>query len=212
MIVSLNEVESLVLKACRGCGTSWGIAEDAAQAARWLAANGIGWEKPLLEVLRQQSALSRPSLIADALKPVGAGLLCPLHTGAALSDLAGLHPHLTIEPTGAPIWLLPFAGCLARGGHHVVVSWSDGAIHLPLNAADAEDIAAFQQLTPQPITVTVTVVTTAPPARPATALAQGVTVDAEAWQALDLLAAKTYVPASLQSRLAGAGAGLSDND
>ncbi|NJO21709.1 MAG: DUF3726 domain-containing protein [Sphingomonadales bacterium] len=41
MIVSLNEIENLSLKACRGAGMSWGLAEEAAQAARWLA--GAAW-------------------------------------------------------------------------------------------------------------------------------------------------------------------------
>ena len=37
-------------------------------------------------------------------------------------------------------------------------------------------------------------------------------VPAETWSVLDALAVRTYVPASDQSRAAGAGAGLSDND
>lgn len=37
-------------------------------------------------------------------------------------------------------------------------------------------------------------------------------VDPEHWNALNILAAKTYVPESEASRIAGAGAGLTDND
>ncbi|MFV0473400.1 MAG: DUF3726 domain-containing protein, partial [Pikeienuella sp.] len=38
--LSLNEVETLTLKAARGAGLSWGEAEDAALATRWLARHG----------------------------------------------------------------------------------------------------------------------------------------------------------------------------
>lgn len=42
--------------------------------------------------------------------------------------------------------------------------------------------------------------------------AQAVTVPSTLWTALSDLAAQTYVPATAASRLAGAGAGLTDND
>lgn len=40
----------------------------------------------------------------------------------------------------------------------------------------------------------------------------GYPVADDAWRALQLLEHRTYVPASAQSRLSGAGAGLLDND
>ena len=211
MIVSLNEVEGLVLKACRGAGTSWGIAEDAAQAARWLATRNIDWDRSLLEVLRHQPTLSRPTLVGSALEPVRSGLLCPLHVGAAVSDLAGLHPRLAIGPALEPIWLLPFAYRHARPSRQVVVSWTDGSARLAPDSDACDSLIAVRHLIPQPMTVTVVEAAAWATASPAPS-AKGVTVDPEVWRALDSLAAKTYVPASLQSRLAGAGAGLSDND
>lgn len=47
---------------------------------------------------------------------------------------------------------------------------------------------------------------------PVTPKASAVTVSAQLWAHLSDLAARTYVPASDASRLAGAGAGLTDND
>ncbi len=52
--------------------------------------------------------------------------------------------------------------------------------------------------------------TDAPPSPPITHTT--VTVSEQLWQKLNDYAAKTYVPASDASRLAGAGAGLTDND
>ena len=212
MIVSLNEVEGLVLKACRGAGTSWGIAEDAAQAARWLATRNIDWDRSLLEVLRQQPTLSRPTLVGGALESVRSGLLCPLHVGAAVSDLAGLHPRLAIGPALEPIWLLPFAYRHARPGRQVVVSWTNGAARLAPDSDACDSLIAVRHLIPQPMTVTVVEEAAARATARLAPSAKGVTVNPEVWRALDSLAAKTYVPASLQSRLAGARAGLSDND
>ena len=41
MHASLNEIESLCKKAARGAGLSWGLAEEAGKAARWLSAHGL---------------------------------------------------------------------------------------------------------------------------------------------------------------------------
>jgi hypothetical protein len=47
---------------------------------------------------------------------------------------------------------------------------------------------------------------------PIAALSNGISVNAAAWANLEAWAARTYVAASVQSRIAGAGAGLLDND
>ena len=41
MSFALIEVEATAKKAARGAGHSWGMAEEAARAARWLCAHGI---------------------------------------------------------------------------------------------------------------------------------------------------------------------------
>ena len=46
MIVSFNEIETTILKAARGAGMEWGLAEEAAQAARFLARLGLPFEAP----------------------------------------------------------------------------------------------------------------------------------------------------------------------
>ncbi|MEF9603350.1 DUF3726 domain-containing protein, partial [Paracoccus sp. PXZ] len=48
MLLSRNETEALCLKAARGAGMSWGLAEEAAFAAGWLGAHGIDGAGALL--------------------------------------------------------------------------------------------------------------------------------------------------------------------
>ena len=38
---SLNELDAMARKAARGAGYSWGLAEEAGRATRWLAAAGL---------------------------------------------------------------------------------------------------------------------------------------------------------------------------
>ena len=41
MYMSLNEIDVSVKRAARGVGMSWGLAEEAGKAARWLAARRL---------------------------------------------------------------------------------------------------------------------------------------------------------------------------
>ena len=56
MALSQNEIESLCIKAARGAGYSWGLAEQAGFAAGWLAARGLDATAPLLALLRDRLA------------------------------------------------------------------------------------------------------------------------------------------------------------
>lgn len=179
MIASLNEVEGAVLKATRGAGYAWGLAEEAAQSARWLAGRGFDWLPQLLTVLEAPHELSRP-LIDPAQRRVTADrpgrFLCPIRTGALLSDLLGsarTAPVTIADPVAAPVLLLPV----------VIGSSLEQALGLDVlsRALSARAPAAVR-------------------------------VDPAHWSRLAVLEARTYVPASDVSRLAGAGAGLIDND
>jgi hypothetical protein len=127
MIVSLNEVESLTLKACRGAGMSWGLAEEAAQAARWLAARSCAWDSSLVALLAQRGDVSSSHLTANDMRPVARGAaLCPVHAGAAVADLLRPGEHLTLHNVLEPIWLVPFAHRRAGPVHTARLIWSDG--------------------------------------------------------------------------------------
>ena len=51
--LSLPEIESLVVKAARGAGYNWGIAEEAGFAVRWLARTGLPGPEILLAHLQE---------------------------------------------------------------------------------------------------------------------------------------------------------------
>jgi hypothetical protein len=221
MIVSRNEIETLVLKACRGAGMSWGLAEEAARAAPWLADRALPWDRSLLARLEQGRSIAAPVLAGGDIRPgLDGEALCPIHAGAALSDLLGQAGILTLHHVVEPIWLLPFADRRARPGGRVVLWWEGGGVEL----AAAQPIPGhgalrgllvdrvqriLVELHPgaggeAPIGRTERLRRPEPP--------QGIVADPAAWAALETWAARTYVPASRHSRLAGAGAGLSDND
>ena len=52
---SLAEIDALSRKACRGAGYSWGLAEDAGKAVRWLTAYGLPGAETLSELLQVNS-------------------------------------------------------------------------------------------------------------------------------------------------------------
>jgi hypothetical protein len=215
MIVSLNEIETVVLKACRGAGMSWGLAEDAAQAARWLAGREPTWDASLATLLaaRQAETVSVPSLAnrdIRATRPQTA--LCAIHSGAVVSDLLGLHGRLMLHDVLAPLWLLPFAARHAGPDCDVALIWHGGRIHLHDN--DVHHQAGPHRLGAGRLaTLTVERVDRAgATAVPGGAPHGGIAVDEAAWASLLQLGTRTYVPASIHSRATGAGAGLLDND
>ena len=109
MIVSLNEIESLALKAARGAGMSWGLAEEAAEAARLARrAFALPWAAALLGLF--ETADWHGAIAGDerCLRPVSPGeWLCPIRVGAFLSDLGAAAPPLILA-VRRPLLLLPF--------------------------------------------------------------------------------------------------------
>lgn len=77
---ALNEVEATAKNAARGAGYSWGMAEEAAKATRWLCANGIDGCKALARVLAQADEIGPREMAPRDLSgdwAAEAGALCP---------------------------------------------------------------------------------------------------------------------------------------
>jgi hypothetical protein len=214
MIVSLNEIESTVLKACRGAGLSWGLAEEAGQAARWLAARRIAWEASLVRLLTDRDGVSAPVLVETEIRPSLAGTaVCSIQAGAAVSDLIGWRGKMIVHDLLEPLWLLPFAARHAEGATLIEMTWVGGSVRLVSgDICDGSEITVLDAR--QIAHLTVALLPSDPRQQPLRAQQQsnGMTVDDASWAELGRLAHRTYVPASMQSRLAGAGAGLLDND
>src|SRR3954463_11235493 len=88
---SLNEIEAEVKKAVRGAGLAWGLAEEGAKAARWLASRAIDPMPAVLDVLDRHARGNKISC-AITLTKDGHGNapapLCPITFGASLCDYA----------------------------------------------------------------------------------------------------------------------------
>ena len=216
MIVSLNEVESLSLKAARGAGMSWGLAEEAAHAARWLAARGWTWDRSLVALLERREQIEEPMLTGHDIRSSREGFaICPIHAGAAMADLWHVDKSVTLYNVLSPIWLVPFAYRRTAEHRSVELTWIGGVCSIGGGGVvGAEALGAQDALLGWIRVELKTDVSSPDVARLLTlpAISVGIQADPAAWAALEQWAARTYVPASLQSRLAGAGAGLSDND
>jgi len=217
MTPALNEIEGMVWKAARGAGLAWGLAEEMAQAARLLADHGFEWAGPVVGCLaaaERQQGLPLPVERDGAWVPAGTEPLSPGLCGPLLSDLAGtivIDKPLRFGRMAEPLLLLPFAAraaaqldCpfrLAWPGADFACSgsglWCAPEIDLP---TEAEEVVFSLDPTAIPA---MRKIERGVARRP---IADHLRRQLEAW------VQRTYVPASLESRLAGAGAGLTDND
>ncbi|SIS89404.1 Protein of unknown function [Roseivivax lentus] len=216
--LSQNEIAQLCLKAARGAGMSWGLAEKAGFAAAWMAGRGLDGPGALLAQLRD--AMGRPwheicpVVAPGAFRAEGGGGLCPIALGAALCDHARLpetamdETALRVGPVDHPVLLLAFLSDFARTrGAAVRLVWPRGTVLLTADGAicgDAEALARETRLDAE-----LSVAAAAPEETPLTCAP--LYVPAETLSGLDAFALRTTVPASEASR-AGAGAAAGDND
>ena len=207
---SLNETELLAKRAARGAGHCWGLAAEAARATRWLCARDIDGVAQLALLLRLDFAARpqrhRPRRLDAPWQ--GDDTLCPIMTGCLLSDCASTLPRrndIHIAALAAPALLLPFAANAARilGD---CISVSAGGMHAVISATELSASHAFPEQTGA-----IRIRLGGTPANPRRHQSRA-TPSPDAWELLEHLAHKTYAPATEQSRLLGAGAGLLDND
>ncbi|WP_347311286.1 DUF3726 domain-containing protein [Defluviimonas sp. SAOS-178_SWC] len=214
---SRNEIEALSMKAARGAGMNWGLAEEAGFAAGWLAAQGLDGAGALLALFdaARQDDKGRSPVIEDGIwRAPGADGLCPIALGAALSDHAGLHKGPMARggpetgPVNRPILVVPFLALIAeRDGGAISLNWPKGS--LAVTAAGIWPMDAAVRLLAEPSAPLKIAGTLAvPPVLPAGPLSP---LSGAAASGLNVLAMRTTVPASETSRK-GAGAAASDND
>lgn len=214
--LSLTEIETLAAKAARGAGLSWGMAEEAGFATRWLSAHGLAGPSHLLAHLTRNDGAEwrdvAPAIHDRVWASATGGALCPLATGAALCDAASLPAGpgtgpLGLQKLGFPVLLLPFlAGASVALSQPLALMWQTGRAVL---SGDA-DLWIEAETGWEEATMDVTVSTIALP-QTAALRAAVQPIPATALQALNALALRTTVPASARSR-AGAGAATTDND
>ena len=194
---SLGETGALAVKAARGAGFAWGLAEDAGFAVVWLQARGLPGAPALCSYLNWYSATKH--------RPDEKTGRCPLLTGAAISDGVISAPQSAQDETDiglvrTPLLLLPFISNL-DGGMIIL----DG-----LSMQDDKDAA---HAAPAGLSHCRLRRLTVPPKQALTVTHSRLETEfACCVETFGRLAHRTYAPATPESRLAGAGAGLTDND
>lgn len=209
MNFSLNEMEATAKRATRGAGYSWGQAEEASKAARWLCAQGLDGAGILSSLLEQglasDPATHRPGQI-DRLWQ-GEEALCPLSAGPLLSDAAHLLKTSPIEMrnVAVPALMLPFARHAARKLNEALTIEID-----TVQSVVGEDWL----MAPDSLPKTAHTVVVSRGGAPTATREQETRAypDPQDWDMLNRYAHRTYAPATEESRLLGAGSGLSDND
>ena len=161
---SLGEAFSLLQKAARGAGMSWGMADECGRAAKWLLRNGLPL-LPLAEILEARESLCAPD--PDSIPPRGTESfslggtesgkpLCPVSAGAFLCDEAAALPDaVRLRETAWPILLLPFLADAARrresirgNGFALLAEWDRARILIsPAGARTDSDADASAVLT-----------------------------------------------------------------
>lgn len=203
MKCSPGECQNLITAAARGAGLSWGMAEEAGRAARWLIERQL--LPPFSEVLSHRHNTPKETNNGVLISPAG-GILCPIHVGVYLSDWARARPlPWTIATTAHPLIITPFAARIAAlTQQHITIQWAGATMNTDgvyatsngdLHAACAEIIicsSAAAPLIPHHN--------------------DECEIEDQEWRRLRSLAARSYVPATARSRQTGAGAGTSDND
>ena len=211
--LSRNEIEMLCLKAARGAGMSWGLAEEAGFAAGWLAANGIDGAAALLAQL-QDFAPCGIAVRDRNWSATNDAALWPVLLGATLDDHASLaagpwYAPITIRAVGQPILLVPFLARAAKScAKPLALTWPGGS--LVILASGDVDAAAMTALSRFAVTTLTLSPTSDAAACSAPARAMASVSDATL-ENLNILALRTTVPTSDASR-GGAGAAASDND
>jgi hypothetical protein len=214
---SLNEIDAELRKAARGAGLSWGIAEDVGRMGRCLARFVPQHLDRLADALEDlQSGRHAARVISDpsGIRSPDDRPLSPLVLGPAiadrLKDIAAGTLAIT-SPAAQPDLLVPILASLAeRLQRPLRLRMKDFEITI-----DRDKAPALAALTSR--TGAEEMLISAPPQSrkldPAPAARSGgIAIADKVWRRFNALAALTYVPASEHSRLAGAGAGLSDND
>ncbi len=210
MTLSLNEIEATAKKAARGAGYPWGLAEEAGKATRWLCSRELDGCAALAALLNRMDGTDiadRSPAPGDAAWSAAGGSLCPLATGAAISDCA--HEisarEMRLGEIAKPILLAPFAASVAQQvGTTVQVKFPQSEF-----STDGERISLNGR--PPKVTPWASVAVGGSVDHP-TGRCQRADPNANDWKTLTTFAHRTYAPATEESRIKGAGAGLSDND
>jgi len=141
--LSIGELDSLVLKAYRGSGFSWGLSQEAGRAAAWMAMHGLPAAKCFTELLQKTDGLERTALTPETntgnwsnftslVCPAGNSGCCPVIAGTMLSDFGWtVGSKLRLSSVYSPLILIPFVSFCAKSARTALrVSIDEVSIYL----------------------------------------------------------------------------------
>ena len=202
---SISETAALATKAARGAGMTWGFADETGGAVSWLQARGMPGLAALCRYLKWRGSGSLAHWPDCA---TGEAFYCPIALGAAYMDGA-LPVELTIDNIREPLLLLPF---IAKRNDNQPMQVNFGNMSIHLSNTDVFSPYVDTALLIKQANCTVKNADGPLCMRPYEFASRVPSHFFGCVNALDEFAKKTYAPATAESRLAGAGAGLNDND
>ncbi len=202
MMRSQNEIVSMATKAARGAGHLSSLAEDMGRATLWLCENGFDGVGALIEEIRSNNGPVEYQTGEDGITLSGGSAAC-LAVCAMDGLAAGISQSAILKNTENPLMLLGVCAIMsldlqtgvklgdwAKLGHGELVALSE-------NPPTSD--CTFRLLTKtKPVMIESDI--------------RQIDIADHRWSVLETLAARTYVPATAESRTKGAGAGLTDND
>ena len=206
---SLGEIAALATKAARGSGMDWGLADEAGYAVKWLQRRQLPGVAALCRYLSWRQAGEITIWPDDTARD---GHYCPIATGAAYGD-GVFGDDVQFARVRTPLLLIPFISlraantpvCLSMENAVFVLTqdklgFSKNDTAILMDSSACQIYAASDDELPAMITIANDAIARVPVTASAC-----ITV-------LNSFAKNTYAPATESSRLAGAGAGLNDND
>lgn len=208
MTWSIGEIGALATKAARGSGLDWGLAEEAGYAVKWLQRRQL----PGVMALCRYLSWRHDGNLTSWPDETGAhGHYCPIAIGAAYGDGA-FGDEAQFSRIKTPLLLIPFVA-IRMTKKPLEISIGPSRFYL------AKDQIGYTNndtaILSDSATCQISIASSRPPNITITSLSDLPRVPATATACVSVLerfAKNTYAPATEESRLAGAGAGLSDND
>ncbi|MGE3872629.1 MAG: DUF3726 domain-containing protein [Parvibaculaceae bacterium] len=214
---SLNEIDAELRKAARGAGLSWGLAEDVGRMGRRLAQSAphqLDRLAEALEDLRSGSHAARVISDGSGIRSAEDRRLSPLVLGPVIADRIRDIAEGTLAVTATvarpDLLVLALCGLAERLERPLLMRMKEDEVTIGSDPAPALARLRSREIA-EDILISV-LPSSFELCRAPAAGSGGIAISDELWRRFDALAVLTYVPASEQSRLAGAGAGLSDND
>lgn len=213
--LSHGEFRALVAKAFRGAGYSWGLTEEAAFSAGFLAEAGFPAAEAVVRLLSTVDGRPVATGMPDRSWQGQSGPLCPICVGTSLADQGGCEA-LAIGPTVEPLFIAPFLAVVATEATSAsassapdstvgfVMTWDGGQCEVGVGGMVMSGTAPSE-----PVAIGISrCQVDAGPQSPVSR----VRLPPEVFAELERFAHRVYAPATEASRAAGAGAGTSDND